>query len=107
LREAGVEILDLVEVYGRAKEAPGSPAYYLAQDSHWSPEGMRLAAEATARRLLDLDWVERGAARYETMPVPVQRHGDVLRMIRVPRVGNFRAPAMDCVVDAGTGKPYG
>ena len=58
LREADIDILDLFEVYHQANEMSGSPRYYLAQDSHWSPEGMRLAAEAVAGRLIDLVWVE-------------------------------------------------
>jgi hypothetical protein len=63
LDAAGVEFVDLFEVYRRAKQSQTDPAaarYYLAQDTHWSPEGMQLAAEAVARRLLDLGWVEHG-----------------------------------------------
>lgn len=109
LRQAGVEILDLFEVYDRARQRAGSPAYYLAQDSHWSPEGMRLAAEAVASRLVDLGWIEKGATKYETRPVPVRRYGDVLRMMRVPQIERlFEPQSMDCtqVVDAETGRPY-
>jgi len=109
LRQAGVEVLDLFEVYDRAKRAAASPAYYLAQDSHWSPEGMRLAAEAVGNRLLDLGWIEKGATRYKTEPAAVERHGDVLRMIRVPQVERlFEPQRMDCtqVIDTGTGQPY-
>jgi len=109
LRQAGVEVLDLFEVYDRTKRAAGSPACYLAQDSHWSPEGMRRAAEAVANRLLDLGWIEKGATKYETRPAPVERYGDVLRMMRVPPAERlFEPQRMDCaqVVDAATGQPY-
>lgn len=109
LRQAGVEVLNLFEVYDRAKQMAGSPAYYLAQDSHWSPEGMRLAAEAVAKRLVDLGWIEKGATRYKARPAAVERHGDVLRMIRVPQVERlFEPQRMDCrqVIDTGTGQPY-
>jgi hypothetical protein len=85
------------------------PACYLAQDSHWSPEGMRLAADAVARRLLDLGWVEKGSVKYETKPITIQRHGDVLRMMRVPQVERLYEPEqIDCtqVVNAKTGKLY-
>ena len=61
LREVGVEVFDLFDLYEQASQAPDAPAYYLAQDSHWSPEGMRLAAEAVARRLVDLGWVPAAA----------------------------------------------
>lgn len=109
LKQAGVEVLDLFEVYDRAKQTVGGPACYLAQDSHWSPEGMRLAAEAVGDRLVALGWVEKGAMAYETRPAPVDRYGDVLRMIRVPRVERlFEPQRMNCtqVVDAETGRLY-
>lgn len=109
LKVAGVEVLDLFELYDQAVEKAGSPPCYLAQDSHWSPEGMRLAAEAAAHKLLDSGWVQKGAVHYETESVPVERHGDVLKMIRVPQVERlFEPQKMDCVqvIDARTGKPY-
>ncbi len=94
-----------------SKETPHGVTtnYYLAQDSHWSPEGMRLAADVVARRLLDLGWVEKGPVRYEMKPVNIKRYGDVLRMIRVPQVERLYEPErINCtqVVNAGTGKPY-
>ncbi len=123
LKQAGVEVIDLFEVYtqrrvGLAPPQTASdgdwwgkphPTYYLAQDSHWSTEGMRVAADVVARRLLDLGWIEKGAVRYETKPIGIQRYGDVLRMIRVPQVEQLYEPEqINCtqVVDAATGKPY-
>ncbi len=109
LRQAGVEVLDLFEIYDRAKRAAGSHTCYLAPDSPWSPEGMRLAAEAVAGRLVDLGWIEKGPTKYETRPAPVERYGDVLRMMRVPQVERlFEPQRMDCtqVVDAEAGRPY-
>jgi hypothetical protein len=110
LQQAGVEIVDLFEVYGQGdRGGRAHPACYLAQDSHWSPEGMRLAADAVARRLLDLGWVEKGSVKYETKPITIQRHGDVLRMMRVPQVERLYEPEqIDCtqVVNAKTGKLY-
>ena len=119
LRMAGVEVVDLFEVY-RWEGGFETRPYYLAQDSHWSPEGMRLAADVVARRLIDSGWVRRGPVKYETRPMSVERYGDVLGMIRVPqavragvRTGGFeirpyRPQQMDCtqVVDAQTGQPY-
>lgn len=109
LKDAGVEMVDLFEVYGEARRAAGSSDYYLAQDSHWSPEGMRLAAQVVARRLLDSGWVMKGTASYEAKPAMVERYGDVLRMIRVPQVEKLYEPQrMDCtqVIDAASGQPY-
>ena len=128
LRESGVEVVDLFETYAHARysswleqrsSAIGAKpttdnrrlttAYYLAQDSHWSPEGMRLAAEVVARKLLDSGWVQKGPVEYEIKPVTVERYGDVLRMIRVPQVEQLYEPQrMNCeqVIDAATGQPY-
>jgi hypothetical protein len=116
LKKAGVEIVDLFNVYTGAEtnpqsaiRNPQSTRYYLAQDSHWSPEGMRLAAGVVARRLQDLGWIEEGPVKYDTRPVTINRCGDVLRMMRVPRVERLYEPEqIDCtqVINAETGKPY-
>ncbi len=110
LKQAGVETVDLFEIYGQDDRwGKPHPTCYLAQDSHWSPEGMRKAADVVARRLLELGWVEKGPVRYETKPVNIKRYGDVLRMMRVPQVERLYEPErIDCtqVVNAETGKPY-
>ncbi|MCL5736894.1 MAG: hypothetical protein M1274_15215, partial [Actinobacteria bacterium] len=119
LRQANVEVVDLFEVYAAVRSVPvrayqETPHgvitnYYLAQDSHWSPEGMRLAADVVARRLLDLGWVEKGPVKCDTKPVTIRRYGDVLRMMRVPRVERLYEPEqINCtqVVNVETGKPY-
>ena len=126
LKESGVEVVDLFEVCAQARGgsvglAPREtlsdddrwgkphPTYYLAQDSHWSPEGMRLAADVVARKLLETGWVEKGTVKYEAKPVTVERYGDVLRMIRVPQVEKLYEPQrMDCtqVIGAATGQAY-
>ncbi len=110
LQQAGVEIVDLFEIYGQGdRRGKAHLTYYLAQDSHWSPEGMRLAARVVARRLLDLGWVEKGPVKYETKSASINRHGDVLRMMRVPQVERLYEPEqIDCtqVANSETGKPY-
>jgi hypothetical protein len=109
LKQAGVEIVDLFEVYAEARRNDKGIEYYLAQDSHWSPAGMRLAAQIVARRLLDLGWVEKGSFSYLTQPVTVRRYGDVVRMIRVPQVEQLYVPEwIKCfrVVNAWTGDVY-
>ncbi len=109
LDQAGVEVVDLFEVYRQARQAPDNPPCYLAQDSHWSPEGMRLAAQAVASKILDSGWVAKGPIEYELKPTVVERHGDILRMIRVPQIERFYRPEpLHCtqVLEAGTAKPY-
>lgn len=109
LRDAGIEVLDLFEVYSQAKRGADSPKYYLAQDSHWSPEGMSLAADAVACRLLDLGWVEGGTTEYETRSITIHRYGDVLKMVQVPQIERFLEPqTMNCtqVIDPETRQLY-
>lgn len=126
LRQAGMEVVNLFDVYAHGRAGPaasgsaGDPlpttdnrqlttAYYLAQDSHWSPVGMELAADAVARKLLEAGWVQKGTVSYDTKPVTIERYGDVLRTIRVPRVEQLYEPErIECtqVIDARTGKPY-
>jgi len=109
LDQAGVEVVDLFDIYHQARQSPDNPAYYLAQDSHWSPEGMRLAAEAVASRLLDAGWVRKGPVEYELKTMIVERRGDVLRMIRAPQIERLYQPErLHCtqVLKARTGEPY-
>lgn len=110
LRLAGVEIVDLFELYGRASpDAPGQPGLYLAHDSHWSPTGVEHAARAVAQRLLELGWVERGDTRYSTRSTPTARVGDLLRMLEVPAITTRFEPEVAQtrqVVEASTGALY-
>lgn len=95
LRAAGVEVIDLFELFARAREQdePGAETpLYLAQDTHWSPAGVTLAAREAARRLLELGWVRQGHVRYDERPAPIQRLGDVLRMLQVPAISQRIVP---------------
>ena len=109
LAQAGVEVVDLFDVFARAKAeggSPGSAPLYLAQDTHWSPDGMRLAAHAVARRLLDKG---SGPTPFVIQPVPVSRRGDVLAMIQNPWIERlFPAEEMICaqVLSADRREPY-
>ncbi|MDT8303583.1 MAG: hypothetical protein RQ760_19035 [Sedimentisphaerales bacterium] len=112
LRESGVEIVDLFRVFAEAREGltqGDSTRYYLSQDSHWSPEGMRLAAQAVAGRILDLVWAGKGKVKYSLNPATVRRHGDVLKMMQASQIENmFEPESLNCdqVVNATTGRRY-
>jgi hypothetical protein len=112
LEQFGIEHVDLFEVFRRAKKEdsrsdPGR--LYLAQDSHWSPDGARLAAGALARRVLDGGTVHRGDRAYVERQVTVRRHGDLVQMLQVPQIERALDPErLACLQvfrsDAGT--PY-
>jgi hypothetical protein len=95
LRAANVEVLDLFKEFSQARNQNASNAeipLYLAQDTHWSPAGVDLAAKTLARRLTALNWVQPGRVDYDEKPAPVPRLGDILRMLQTPRIERTIAP---------------
>ncbi len=111
LRDANVEVIDLFEVFAEARqnESAANAPLYLAQDSHWSPAGVDLAAKIVARRLLERGWVKAGALAYQEKPAPVPRIGDVLRMMQVPQLERRATPELvPCaqVVRGDDARPY-
>jgi hypothetical protein len=112
LRKSGVEIVDLFGLFAEARKSmsPGdNTKYYLTWDSHWSPDGVRLAAQAVAEKILDLEWAEMGKVKYSLKPTTIERYGDVLKMMRVPKIeSSFEPETLNCkqVIDSDTGKVY-
>jgi hypothetical protein len=112
LEQSGIDHVDLFEVFRRARQAesrsdPGR--LYLAQDSHWSPEGARVAAVAVARRVLAGGTIHRGDRAYLERPVTVRRHGDLVEMLQVPQIERALEPeTLTCrqVVRSDAGTPY-
>ena len=102
LREAGIEMVDLHALYTRARAEKPETLYYLPADTHWSPEGMRLAAEQVARHILDRGWLTRGTARYRLQGVTVCRQGDLLEMLENPWIAALYPPAeVECLQVVG------
>jgi hypothetical protein len=85
LRSAGVEVIDLFELFGRNKSAPRHPLY-LARDTHWSAAAAELAASAVSARLQELGWIQPGAVDYDVEQVIVPRRSDIARITRVPLI---------------------
>jgi hypothetical protein len=112
LREARVEVVDLFDVFRQAKHeqaASGARALYLAQDTHWSPAGVALAATVAAERLRARGWVAPGTVRYGLRPAPLRRGGDVVRMLQAPPIERLVGPeTIPCeqVFLGDTGEPY-
>lgn len=89
LRAANVEVIDLFREFEHARptgDAPPGADLYLAQDTHWSPAGIALAARTAARRLLERGWVQPGALTYAERPATVRRLGDIVRMLQSPPI---------------------
>jgi hypothetical protein len=112
LEHDGIEHVDLFEVFRHAKEQQrelGPGPLYLAQDSHWSPDGARMAAHAVARRLFDRGYIQRGDRAYIERRVSVRRHGDLVLMLDAPRIERALEPeTLAClqVVLSDAAAPY-
>ena len=112
LQESGVEIVDLFNLFTEVRKrlSPGdNTRYYLTQDSHWSPDGVRLVAQTVAMRILDLGLTENGKVKYCLKSKTIESHGDILRMIRVPQIqSGFKPETINCtqVINADTGQLY-
>ena len=98
LREQGIEVMDLFNLFRQARTDRPDRDLYLAQDSHWSPTGMRLAAKAVAGRLVELGWVQPVTpGRYTLKSVPIKRYGDVIEMVHVEQIaGCYEPEHLDC-----------
>ena len=112
LELAGVECVNLFALFAQGREDSAVQAarpLYLAQDSHWSPAGVELAAKAVAQRLVEKGWLELGTTEYHERPVPVNRLGDVIRMLQAPQIERRSTPeTVPCVqvVRSDTGQLY-
>jgi SGNH hydrolase-like domain, acetyltransferase AlgX len=112
LQQADVEVVDLFALFKQARAAlppDGATKYYLARDSHWSPDGVRLAAKAIAQRLINLGWMEKGPTKYVLKPVTIERRGDILKMVQVPQIERqFEPEQIRCtqVISRATNHPY-
>ncbi|MFO1497752.1 MAG: hypothetical protein U1G07_05050 [Verrucomicrobiota bacterium] len=87
---ARIEYIDLFDLFDRGRRLSTVPLY-LVQDSHWSPAGLLLAAAAVAERVNALSPNAGGegettaaSAGFDRRPTPVQRFGDLVRMLRSP-----------------------
>lgn len=108
LETLGVETLNLGPVFDAARCATPEPLY-LAHDTHWTPLGMRWAAEAVAARVIEEGWIAPGGTPYRLEPVDAMRAGDLVAMTQSPPVERaFPPQRVLCqqVVDAGTGALY-
>lgn len=101
LRAARVECVDLFAVFAAARTnvaATNATPLYLKQDSHWSPAGVALAAQAVAQRLRHLGWAKPATLTYRERAAPVARLGDVLRMLQYKLIERAWVPeSVPCV----------
>lgn len=110
LQSAGVDYVDLFTLFSEARQggADAAAPLYLVQDSHWSPAGLQLAAQAVARHLAAGGWIQEGRHNFESIPAPVHRLGDMLLMMRSRALEKQAVPesvACSRILDAHTHQP--
>jgi hypothetical protein len=112
LRAANVDVVDVFKLFIEARQqmiGDNQTPLYLAQDTHWSPAGVALAAKTVARHLIESGWVHRGEIGYSQRDAPVSRSGDILRMLQTPSIERSirpeNVPSVQ-VVSAADGKLY-
>jgi hypothetical protein len=99
LNRQGVATVDLFTAFAnRRQQAAGREAsLYLAQDTHWTPAGARLAAETVATRLRELGWAPAATQEYQARKIRVQRRGDVIELMQFPGAERAFVPeAVEC-----------
>lgn len=111
LRVANVEVVDLFKEFREARQRNDSEhaPLYLAQDTHWSPAGVNIAAKAVATRLKELGWADSGKNEYVERASQVQRIGDIVKMLQAPNIERTVQPekvAAVQIVRADNGQLY-
>ncbi|MEX1120089.1 MAG: hypothetical protein WEB60_14980 [Terrimicrobiaceae bacterium] len=84
MKEVDVDVLDVTEALIENKQKSGR-SQFLKTDTHWTPEGMELAASLLAEKIKSLEVVSR-------MPVPelgrgqqaIEGRGDIVAMLKLP-----------------------
>jgi hypothetical protein len=87
LRGRGIDVFDLFTPFVREqRDRPDRPRLYLAADTHWTGDGVRLAARLLAVRVRAVVGADELLPRcnYQREAVTVSRRPDIPRMSRLP-----------------------
>lgn len=80
IASTGIQVADLETLFRQHRAAHPDETLYCATDSHWSPRGAELAAQAVAKHLSTLPAISSAAKTTFTVAAPEQLefHGDLL-----------------------------
>ena len=112
LRAAEVTVVDLFRLFHQTKSSPaadGPSELYLQRDTHWSPAGVRLAAQMVAETLTERRWIQLGTTRYQRRTVSVAHEGDLVKMLDAPAIADHLGPEwIECtqVLNRDDRQPY-
>ncbi len=95
LEEAGVAVVDLAPEFAAMRKSGGEP--YLKTDTHWTPEGMNLAAHRAAEKLA---LPGAGAPSAEKrIPQQITALGDIAAMLKLEKPEQFFEPETVTTID--------
>jgi len=96
LQRQGVATVDLFAAFLAARESgelgKNTGPLYLAHDTHWTPKGAQIAAQAVAAKLGALSLAPAVKQEFHTQGLMVTRWGDILDMMQVPGLRETFAP---------------
>jgi len=84
LEREGVTCLDVAPLLAEAKSAAPDRPLYLKTDTHWTPEGMELAATALARLARSTVPLPPATDRFSAIATEITALGDVAGMLKLP-----------------------
>ena len=113
LRKSDIQVVDLFAPLLKAK-AVGDGDLYLKRDTHWTPKGMEVAADAVAKSIRESGILHEpegsvSAPRFTFGDLDVERWGDIAEMTKVPsrkKIWEMEKVRARQVTDLASGKPY-
>jgi len=105
LRQEGITVIDLTRTLWDAKPRG---KLYLSMDTHWTPLGMSVFADALAEELVRRHgWLSERLREYAVRPLKVAHTGDIQVMLNLPswsRMYGKEEVVIEQVLDQATGK---
>jgi alginate O-acetyltransferase complex protein AlgJ len=94
LQESGVEVIDLLPLFLKAKrDDPKSiEPLYQKQDTHWTNRGLQIAAAALAQRIKEYSWfteAKKSGVSYLIHDTTFIRQGDIVDKLPENRRGDY------------------
>ncbi len=90
LAQHGIHSVNLFQAFrhvrARLERTQTTGTLYLARDTHWTPLGARVAAEAVAAELHRLGWTSGPPYKYSVRTVRVARNGDLVALLGLGQV---------------------
>ena len=107
LARRGVAVINLARVLWESKARDGP--LYMPLDTHWTPLGMRIFADALAKELKGrYPYLARPARAFKTRRLRVRNQGDIHDMLGLPawsKIYEAKTITVEQVLDAETGRP--